>query len=491
MKMKTIKYSICVLSAMLLTTASCNKDFSKLNTNPNTAEKVLPQNLLERALIQTVGSNMERSRTITNELMQVTVNTLVEVDRIFRYDIRRNVAETPWNNWYVQLTNIKDIYTLADENTADVARQTYMGISLILQAWVHSIITDTYGDSPYTESNKGKEEIFTPAFDTQKDIYMDMFEKLEEANKILGGARNISPAHDPVFAGNASKWRRFGNSLYLRLLMRLSGKAEVADEVIANIKKIAVDQAFAYPMMISNDDSACMRWTGATPRVSPWVTIRDANWNYPKMCSFFVEGLDQTTDPCISLWVTLTNGLYEGIPSAYLPGVTPESRSLLPQGLRSNPMTGNILNYAEVQLMLAEATIKGWITKTENTKTAKEYYEEGVTNRITYWGRAVGSYLSGAAVAWDDDDTFEQKMAKIGWQKYLALFMTDMQSWIEYRRTGYPVLPKGPGLMNDGIMPARLFYPLSVQATNVQNYNKVIETQGPDDLKTLIWWQKP
>jgi len=488
MNMKNIKYSIWMLSTVLLMSGSCTKNFSELNTNPNTAEKVLPQNLLERALVETVGSNMERSRTITNELMQVTVNTLVEVDRIFRYDIRRNIAEAPWNNWYTQLSNFKDMYTLAEENTADANRKAYMGISLILQSWVHAMITDTYGDSPYTESNRAKEGIYTPSFDSQKDIYMGMFEKLEEANVLLNGAKNISSNHDPVFAGNIAKWRKFGNSLYLRLLMRLSGKAEVSDQVIAKIREMIDETAYAYPLMASNDDSAFLKWTGVPPRVSPWVTMRDQSWKYPKMCSFFVQGLDQTSDPCISLWVTVKDGLYEGIPSGYVSGVTPEGRSLLPEGLRSHEKMGNILNYAEVQLLLAEAALKGWVT----AETAQDYYEKGVTNRITYWGRAVGSYLDGVRVAWDDDnDTFEQKMEKIFWQKYLSLFMTDMQSWTEYRRTGYPVLPKGPGLMNDGVMPSRLFYPLSVQAANLQHYNEVVASQGPDDLKTLLWWQKP
>lgn len=485
--MNKIKYSTYILSAILLTTGACTKNFPELNTNPNTSEKVLPQNLLERALIETVGSNMLRSRTITNELMQVTVNPLVEVDRIFRYDIRPNVSDAPWNAWYTQLTNIKDMYNLANENTADAGRTSYMGISLVLQAWIYSMITDTYGDVPYTESNMARDGIYTPVFDSQKDIYMDMFDKLEEANTMLTGARNIASGYDPIFGGDVSKWRKFGNSLYLRLLMRLSGKAEVADDIIAKIKEMVDERAFAYPVMASDDDSAFLRWTGVPPRISPWVTMRDQAWNHPKICSFFADRLDQTLDPCISLWVTSNGGLYEGIPSGYLPGFDPEPRSLLPQSLRSHPKGGNMLNYAEVQLILAEAALKGWVTD----KTAQTYYEEGVKGRITYWGRPIGTYLSGEAVAWNENDTFEQKMEKIFWQKYLALFMTDMQSWIEYRRTGYPVLPKGPGLMNDGIMPTRLYYPLSVQATNGQNYNKAIEEQGPDDLKTLMWWQKP
>src|SRR5690606_34784800 len=140
----------------------------------------------------------------------------------------------------------------------------------------------------------------------------------------------ISSGQDPVFAGNVAKWRKFGNSLYLRLLMRLSGKAEVSADVIAKIQDIIDERPFAYPIMASNDDSAFLKWSGVTPRVSPWATMRDQSWNYPKMCSFFVQKLDQTADPCISLWVTLKDGLYEGIPSGYVSGVTPEPKSLLP-----------------------------------------------------------------------------------------------------------------------------------------------------------------
>ncbi|MGN0021467.1 MAG: SusD/RagB family nutrient-binding outer membrane lipoprotein [Sphingobacterium hotanense] len=482
---KKLKIGLAIL--LTVSFAGCTKEFSELNTNPNTSAKVLPQNLLERALIETVSNNMERSRVITNELMQVTVNTLVEVDRIFRYDIRRNISDAPWNTWYTQLTNFKDMYNLAAENTADANSKAYMGVSLILQAWVHSMLTDTYGSTPFTESNKGKEGVYTPAFDDQKTIYLGMFKMLEEANTLLNGAKNISVGHDPIYAGDATKWRKFGNSLYLRLLLRVAHKEEIADIVIPKLKEIATPNNGSYPIMISNDDSAILRWTGISPRVSPWVTMREQSWNYPKMCSFFVERLDKTNDPCIGEWATKIDGIYEGIPSGYIFGATPEGRSLLPRSLISSPMMGNILNYAELQFILAEITLKGW----ETTQTVAHYYEQGVNSRISYWGKTTGSYLTSPTIAWNENETVEQKMEKIFWQKYLALFMTDMQPWIEYRRTGYPKLTMGQGLLNDGIMPTRLFYPLTVQATNLQNYNDVLSKQGEDNLKTLMWWQKP
>lgn len=484
--MKRIRYFVCTF-VLLALASSCTKNFSELNTNPNTSEKVLAENLLARALVQSVKGNMSRNRNITNELMQVTVNTLQETDRIFRYDIRRNVSEAPWNGWYIQLSNFKDMYQFASENTVDVnSSRVYMAISLICQAWLHAIITDTYGDTPYFEANRAKEGIYTPVFDRQQDIYRDIFQKLEEANTLLLGARNVSSVHDPVYQGNAFNWRKFGNSLYLRLLLRVSGKAEIAEEAIAKIREIVDDNPAGYPIITSNAESAILRWTGVNPLNSEFADITLTVWRRPRACSFFVDKLDQTGDPCIANWITLYNGLYEGIPSGYVYGQTPEPRSYLAD-LRTSPLLGNMLNYAEVQLILAEAAAKGWIT----SRTAQAYYETGTTNRITLWGRSVGSYLTGPSVAWNDTEELDDKMEKIHWQKYLALFYTDMQSWIEHRRTGHPVLPKGPGLRNDGIMPTRLSYPISIQATNIANYEEALAIQGPDDLQTLIWWQKP
>lgn len=486
--MKTIKYLIGIGFCISLLAPSCTKDFSAMNTDPNTSEKVLAENLLARALVQTVSSNMNRSRTITNELMQVTVNTLVETDRIFRYDIRRNIAEAPWNGWYTQLTNFKDVYKFAQENTVDENNtKAYMAISLICQAWVHSIITDTYGDTPYSESNRARDGIYAPKFDLQEDIYADMFAKLEEANNILKGVtKNVSSVSDPVYKGNVSLWRKFGNSLYLRLLLRVSGKAEVAANAVAKIKEIVDVNPANYPIINTNEESAILRWTGLTPFNSPFANMQDSDWRYPKACSYFVDKLDLSADPCISRWITEFNGLYEGIPSGYTYGETPTAKSNIVY-LRTEPLLGNMLNYAEVQLILAEAAAKGWVT----SKNAKTCYDAGATARITLWGRSVGNYLNGTMVAWNESATLEAKMEKIHWQKYLALFYTDMQAWVEYRRTGHPVLPKGAGLRNDGIMPTRLFYPISIQAANATNYNNAVSAQGPDDLKTLMWWQKP
>lgn len=487
------KKNIVVALISILLLGSCTKDFKELNTDPNSSEKALPDYLMARALRETVSNNMSRTRTLTNELMQVTVNTLVETNRIFRYDIANSVSESPWNNWYLQLTNFKDMYSSAEEGYIGNEKMinSFKGISLICQSWVHSMITDTYGDVPYFDANKGGTSgIFTPKFDAQKEIYLDIFEKLEEANELLSKASNIAPTSDPIYKGNIANWRKFGNSLYLRLLLRTSNKEEVSALVLDKIREIVEVNKENYPMIASNEESAILRWTGAAPYASPFVSLTDAQWKQPKAASFFVDGLLYYNDPCIDAYLMKSSGEYEGIPSGYMPGETPDGRSTLATTLKSSPLTGNILNYGEVQFMMAELAARELIST--SVGTAQSFFNAGVTARITLWGKtatAVSTYLANPNVAWDNALDINEKMEKIHYQKYLSLLYTDVQSWAEYRRTGHPILPKGPGLFNDKIMPTRLYYPSSVQAANPNNYREAVARQGGDDLKTLTWWQ--
>lgn len=462
--------------------SSCKKDFKELAINPNTSDHALPQALLAPAITNVVSANMSRSQRITNELMQITVNMGDTEGKIFRYDIRTSEADYLWNAWYTQLTNFNDVYTGGEET----ASPTYQAIALICQSWVFSMLTDTYGDVPYFNANQAKNGLFTPAFDKQEDIYKDVFKKLEQANTLLASGANVASSSDPIYNGVAANWRKFGNSLYLRLLLRVSSKSEL--NVAAKFKEMIDTNPANYPIMTVNDDSAILRWTGTAPYVSPFATWRPADWYTPKLASFFVDNLNERSDPRIGKWATLYNGDYAGIPSGYAVGQSPEGKSSLPTSLQTESILGNILNYPELELILAEAAAKGWIT----SKTAKTYYETGVTSAIALWGYALPTnYLNFDLVKWNDTYTLDQKLELILLQKYYALFFTDLESWFEYRRTGYPILPKGPGLINNGTMPARLNYPVYIQSTNGENYRAAVAVQGPDNISTQVWWQKP
>ncbi|PWG80848.1 SusD/RagB family nutrient-binding outer membrane lipoprotein [Pararcticibacter amylolyticus] len=478
---RLISNPVAILLVLLALITSCKKDFIDLNTNPNAVTHALPRTLLAPTLTDIVSGNMNRSQRITNELMQVTVNMGDTEGKIFRYDIRKSEGDYLYNLWYAQLTNLNDMYTGAEETNSP----EFKGIALICKAWVFSLLTDTYGDVPYFDANKARDGLFTPAFDRQKDIYTDIFLKLEEANTLLMNAGDVLSSSDPVFGGKTALWRKFGNSLYLRLLLRVSGKAEM--NVPAKIKEIVEAKASNYPLMQNNSESAILKWTGAAPYVSPFATWRDADWYTPKLASFFVDNLNEWSDPRIQKWGTLYQGEYAGVPGGYPPGQAPVAKSSLSTSLMTEPLLGNIMNYAELQFILAEAAAKGWIGQ-----SAKNYYEAGVESAIKQWQLDVPSgYLTNERARWDDNYSLDQKMELIHLQKYYALFFTDLQSWFECRRTGHPFLPKGTGLLNNGVLPARLNYPVYVQSVNPENYKAAVASQGPDDVTTNVWWQRP
>lgn len=506
MKLTSYKKFTVALAVCSLLISSCTKDFKEINTDPNNTPRATPQQLLAPALVSTLSLNMLRNRNFNNELMQVSVNLNDGEGQVFRYDYRSTFSDNLWNGWYSELTNFKDIDTIAREQLN--LNTSFQGISLICQSWIYSLLTDTYGDVPYFESNKAKKElggILEPKFDRQKDIYLDIFKKLEDANVLLKNGTAIPASSDPVYYGNIGRWRRFGNSLYLRLLLRISGKAEVSAEAIAKIKEIVETKAAEYPIISSIDESAILRFTGVPPYTSPLLTVREQDFRFPGVASFFIDNLVIWNDPRIDIslganginrWaIAPYQGAFAGVPSGYAPGAPVEKKSYFysltsSSSLQTEPLAGMILNYAEVKFILAEAALKGWISS-----SAETHYNEGVQASIKQWmpnwNVPVTTYLQNADMQWATATTFDQRMDRIHLQKYYALFLVDLQQWFEYRRTGRPTLPKGPGLRNGGIMPARMTYPVYVQSTNPTNYQLAVQAQGPDAISTQVWWQKP
>jgi len=505
MKMKSIINKISFFTVVCsLSFVSCKKDFEEINTDPNNTPVALPQQLMAPALVSTLTYNMIQNRNFNNELMQVTVDIGDADGKVFRYDYRSNWADYLYNGLYSELSNFKDMYKVASEDLN--LNDSYKGISLICQSWIYSILTDAYGDIPYTESNRARDDkIIEPKFDRQQDIYLDIFKQLDSANVLLSANRGIVASGDPVFGGNISRWRKFGNSLYLRLLLRVSGKAEASAAAIAKIKDIVETNAPSYPIMTSNDDAAILRWTGAGPYVSPYLSVREQDFRGVAIGSYFIDNLVIWNDPRIDIsqgtnginrWAIATyQGAFTGVPSGYTPGTVPIKKSYFystssTSTLMTEPLTGMMMNYAELKFILAEAAAKGWISG-----SAETYYNDGILNSIKLWlpnwSVPIMTYITAADIAWNNAATPSEKMEKIHLQKYYALFLTDLQQWFEYRRTGHPILPTGPGLQNNGIMPARLTYPVYVQSTNPTNYQAAVAAQGPDVISTQVWWQKP
>jgi len=512
-----------LLASLGLSNFSCTKDFKEVNTDPIGKSKVLANQLLAPALVNVLSTNMVRNRNFTNELMQVTVDINDGEGRVFRYDIRNNLSDYTWNNWYTNITDLRDMYTIASQPGS--VNKSYQGISLVTQTWVYSLLTDMYGDVPYSQANMGKEGVLEPVFDKQKDIYADMFKKLEEANNLLKEGTGIVETSDPVFQGDISKWRRFGNSLYLRLLLRVSGKAEVAASAIAKIKEMVDINPANYPVMENNTHTAKILWNGTNSSSavfsSPFmVNVRAVDFRGPALTDFFLNRLVSWNDPRVKSTLGKNgvprfgiaqgpNGLV-GVSSGYAAGTGvvkqayfySDAQTNNPTTLQTDPYTGIMMNCAEVSFIKAEAAARGWING-----PVENYYYKGMVDAINYWMPTYITsptdadfikYITEADLLWDNTQPLDDltpnsnsQLEMIHIQKYFSMFLVDMQQWYEFRRTGHPILPKGPGLANGGRMPVRLNYPIVVQSTNPTSYKNAVAAQGPDNINTLVWWQKP
>ena len=516
--MNSIKIKLVCIALIIGSIMPSCKDFVEVNTDPIGVPTTEPEKLLAPSLVNLLTVNMLRNRTFNNELMQVSVSISNAEGTVNRYDFRRNWADYTWNGLYTELTNVRDIYALASKPESQ--NNSLMGIARIMEAYGFSILTDTYGDIPYTEANRGKEGIVEAKFDRQKDIYLDLFKNLEEANSLLTGAKNITKDSDPVFDGDVSKWRKLGNSLYLRLLLRISGKAEVSATVIDKFKEI-VNNPTKYPIMETNDDTANLLWTTSVTSTalysSPYTSVRGLDFR-DALSQFFLDNLRTWNHPVVSntygrggvnRWgISRVGGNLVGVPSGFTPGSIGSGESSFYSHdnvpgrttetpgytLQSDPYTGIIMNVAEVDFILAEGVLRGWIAG-----SAEEYYNKGILDMIQYWipaypGANLSAYMTAADILWEDGQSFENKLEALQLQKYYALFLVDSQQWAEQRRTGYPAfktdLP-GTSFSNGGKMPARLYYPVIAQTANRDNYNDAVAIQGPDEINTQMWWLKP
>ena len=469
-------------SGLLLTllVSSCTKDFEELNTDPDNIQEISPNTLLNPILYELVTFNAERSEGFTMDLMQVRLPWPSASLGVHRYVVGETAGNSTWSTYYRWLNNINEM----EKAAIKVDNHSYQAIALTLKAWAFSLLTDCFGDIPMTEALQGENEQLKPVFDKQQTVYTNLLQYLEQANTLFKDNHTMAYGTEMLYNNSVSNWRRFCNSLHLRLLLRVSNKPEMN---AAEKMKLIVENPTDYPVFTSNAQSAIYKITGETPNVSPWSRYQDF---ITFRCSgeFFVSTLNDFNDPRRAKWLTKATDLtgadigYKGIPSGY---AGDESQfaynpSNLVKELGIAPsMVITLMSYAEVAFIKAELAQKGI------TGDAKTLYETAVKASVEQWGATLpADYFTNPLAAYDGT------VDRIMLQKYIALFFTDYQQWFEYRRTGLPVLPVADGMVNDKKVPVRFRYPDIAQITNTENYKAAVQSMGGDDINVKVWWEK-
>jgi hypothetical protein len=474
--------SFLIIPAILtLLLASCTKDFETTNTDPNRVNKISPGTLLNPILYEVSSFNMRKSDDFTFNLMQDMLPFPSTSGGVHRYDITETAGNSTWTTYYRWLTNVKEMYAASVEQKDP----NYQAIALTLNAMIYANLTDCFGDIPMEEATKGDEGIFRPKFTTQKKVYEKIIADLDSANNLYLASRTMIHGTDLLFANNVSSWKRFTNSLQMRLLLRLSKRSEMSS--LTKLRSI-VDNPTKYPVFTAIDQGAIVKLSGVTPFVSPWGRAIDFT-TFRAAGIFFTDNLNDFNDPRRAKLMTQARNKignanigYKGIPSGY--AGSDNQFNYIPSNMNialvTAPMNIVLMSYAEVEMIKSELEFRN-----NNQTAAKAAYEKGVKASIEQVGAVMPvDYFTNAKAAYNG--TLERIML----QKYFTLFFTDFQQWFEYRRTGFPVMPKTAGMLNNQIMPVRYRYPPAVQSTNTENYNLAVAAMGGDNVNIKVWWEK-
>jgi hypothetical protein len=494
--MITIKKLSVILIAAMFLGVSCTKNFEELNTDPNRPKGITPGVMLGQLQYRMVNTMIDEGRFFTHELMQVDAPRSSNTGGgLHRYVLQANAAI--WSEVYRFMADIEDIYSIANGLNED----NYKGIALIYKCWAYSILTDLYGDIPYSQATKGTSGNFLPAFDKQKDVYVQLLKLLDTANTLFNTGKALTYGGDMLYNANPTpglagagivKWKKFCNSLKLRLLLRIlkrDGEINVKEQINTLLK-----DPVAYPMFTGNADEAVFKYPGTFPYFNPFYNTRQLEWrDQVYFTKFFIDKLNATDDPRRAVWaiqvpVNGTN-VYRGIESGYPTSVEYQvgANSSYQDALKTFQSLGVMMTYAELEFIRAELSLKGYATG----KSPKDHYENGIRASMTQWGVALpAGYLSKPGVAYDPAASAEAQLEAIMLQKYFAFFFVDYQSWFEKRRTGYPVLPRGSGIPAENKFPVRVPYPTYLQSLNPESLAAAVAGMGGDDSNIKVWWDK-
>ncbi|WP_299523918.1 SusD/RagB family nutrient-binding outer membrane lipoprotein [uncultured Lutibacter sp.] len=467
---------ITILFFSLLVSVGCDSDFEEINQDPNNPLAV-PADLLIPGIAR-AAQNSNYSTFIGGDMGACWSQQFskVQYNDEERYIPRQGVISGVWNTWYaVVIADADAMYNIAEAE----GNNNMMGVALTLQAYGYAFLTDVYGDIPFSEAITADEGNIAPAYDTQADVYAGIFAMLDNAIALLDTGGSINATNDVIYGGDAGLWKKFASSLKFRALMRASGKMSVASELQALVT--------AGNLFSSNAEEAKLVYLGADPSSNPlYESIVFGTRGEWKINSEMVDWLAFDADPRLPVYAGLNDAdEYRGKPSGYADVPNDDYNytnvSALGDFYLRPELPGFFVSNPELKFLMAEAATKGYISGDANA-----YYVEAITASLDFNEVAApdaAAFLAGKFLQSNQAVALEQ----IGRQNWVALFSQGVESWNEWRRTGYPALSAAAEAdLNE--IPSRYNYPTSEGSINKANYDAAVANQGADLLTTPVWW---
>ncbi|MBV8253115.1 MAG: SusD/RagB family nutrient-binding outer membrane lipoprotein [Chitinophaga sp.] len=505
---------ILVLFFISLVMHSCTRDFEQLNTDPTKGASIAPGQQLAAAAYYMTGGRETGYPNLYLFLPRVQyVNGAWGMRSGTKYIRNDFYNDRIWEIYYGK--SIKQLADMIARCKDDQDLVNYIAAARILKVYLFSVLTDCYGDIPYSQAGVAYyQKVYTPVYDRQQDIYHDFFKELDEAVKQFDASKQAI-ANDIVYNGAIEKWKKLANSLRLRLAVRLSN----VDPTTA-----AQEAAAAYKggLMQSSDDNFRMlheafnfpdlRGNGLSQSLSESDTYK-----YTIGCSTFTDYLKAEQDPRIASFFVNKDANGNDITSltnyfSIQPGLywwdqwadfVAKNGTVIPHGNKFctiNPVFSSLgasflhMGYAETEFLLAEAAAKNWIAEDANV-----HYQRGIRAAM----KQLEMYPGMPAINQQQVDDFVnahvlsagKAIEQINMQKWVALFPNGAEAFANQRRSGFPALQPVQDVGGESETNKkpfkRLFYPGTEAYNNTTNYQDALNRiGGQNDWMKPVWWDK-
>ena len=461
---------------------SCTNNFTDINTNPNSPVDVEPGLLLRNVLWES-AEKLSFEGTAAGGLLAQQF-TLIDFNLFDRHDLTGvQFGGNPWPTLY---TLMRDNEIILDKARTTPALSHYEGVALVMKTYLSGIATDVFGDVPYSEAAAGKTGITQPKFDLQEEIYTGENGLIATLDQAIVALQNVSATAvldgDIILNGDFNAWIKFANSLKIKYLMRMSAVENVNDRLQAIYDSGNYIQ--------SNEENAIFNFTTSQPNNFRWATARAGDFQVFVMSLTMDEYLTNLNDPRIeTLFRPTANNpaVYAGTlngPNTAVTTVNAGDFSFPGTVFRENTgdLDANFMTAMETNFLLAEAAESGLITA-----NAQTLYEIAVQQAFDYWLTPMPTdYLTTGVAAYGLNGA--NKLEQIGTQKWIANIANGYESWIDWRRTGFPTLKTISASLNNDLIPVRMPYPATEQALNTDNFNEAAANVDGNSINAKVWW---
>lgn len=472
-----------ILSILLgISLSSCTRD--NINEDQHATYDVTSESLITYA--EKELSDFLNTPNVNENNFRLTMQYWQETTYVneSNYDFtNRNVANNIWTDNYVNVLNnlnkAKELISKYQPTPSElsywpVKKQNQLAIADMMMVFTYQTLVDIHGDIPYTQSLNNA-EFPLPVYDNDSDIYPKLITRLkEDLSKLQNGG--AFGAGDIVYNGNIGQWKKFGNSLLLKLGIALA-------DVNPALAQAAISDAISGGVITNVLDNAQFSYLSSSPNYSPiYENVYAKNRDDYFAGKPFVDYLNTTSDTRISKYFQDVNGSYIGQVIGQ-PGEFADFSA--PGEFAYTPTTpGNIITATEVAFYLLEASARFGIVGNPS-----DLYTSAITSSFLEWGLTSAdaqNYISNHPY-----DAANWKKS-IGEQAWVAMYNQPLISWNFYRRLDYPQL-QAPSTANpnaEGKVPVRLQYPTLEATTNGTNYSNASTAIGGDKLTTKVFWDK-